>query len=56
MDDFLSRLVLQIKSFLSGDRNFGCIPEEPRPAEKAGDPSSNRPESANPVEKDGSLR
>jgi hypothetical protein len=59
MKNVLLRLRRLLQSVFNGSRNYGCLPEdtgEPRPAEKAGDPFSNRLESANSVEKDAALR
>jgi hypothetical protein len=59
MKDVFSRLVFQIKRLLSSERSYGCLPDASRdahPAEKAGEPTSNRSQSANSVEKDASLR
>jgi hypothetical protein len=59
MKNFLFRLRRLLQSFFNGSRNYGCLPEdtgEPGPAERAGEHASNRPASANSVEKDASLR
>jgi hypothetical protein len=59
MKNVLFRLRRLLKSVFNGSRNYGCLPDdagEPRPAEKSEKPASNRPESANSVEKDASLR
>jgi hypothetical protein len=58
MNKFLSRLGCLIRSIFCSKRNYGCLPDASRdahPAEKAGEPASNRSQSANSVEKDASL-
>jgi hypothetical protein len=52
---FFQRL---IRSLFGSGRNYGCLPEDtgtPHPEQRALNHASNRPASANPVEKDGSL-
>jgi len=59
MKDILFRLRRLLQSFFNGSQNYGCLPEDtgtPHPEQRAGEPVSNRPESANSVEKDASLR
>ena len=59
MKDFLIRLVLRLKCFMGGGRNYGCLPEDieaRHPAQPPEEPASNRPESANSIEKDKPLR
>lgn len=59
MKDFLFRLVRSLKCFASHGRNYGCLPEDVEarhPAQRPEEPASNRPESANSVEKDKPLR
>jgi hypothetical protein len=59
MKDFLFRLRRLLQSFFNGSRNYGCLLEDsgtPHPEQGAGNHASNRPESANSVEKDASLR
>jgi hypothetical protein len=58
MNDFFSRLVLHIKSFLSDARNYGCLPDasgDAQPADKIQTADPSFPKSANPVEKGRSL-
>lgn len=54
MKDFFSRLVFRIKCLLSHGRNYGCLAEDA--SDSTGKPASNRPESANSIEKGDSLR
>jgi len=59
MKDFLFRLRRLLQSFFNGSRNYGCLPEDagtPHPEQKVANHASNRPQSANSVEKDSSLR
>jgi hypothetical protein len=59
MKDFLFRLRRLLQSFFNGSRTYGCLPEDtgtPHPEQRAGNHASNRPQSANSVEKDASLR
>ena len=59
MKDFLYRLRRLLQSVINDSRSYGCLPGdtgEPRPVEEAGERASNRPESANSVEKDAPLR
>jgi hypothetical protein len=58
MKNFLSRLVSLLRNVFGNGRNYGCLPDtlDSHAGEKKTPPAQTRPETANSVEKDASLR